>query len=424
MSAEPVQISDVAARRAFRRDGMGWVWDNAEFDLTLRADYLTSRSEEFHAELTVERAGKHVYMARFNLVSTQSRISLAKALASRTEGVVNAETWEKIIERFSVGIMRKEREGEPTQHPQAAQRKPLVYLVDRLLIRGKSNMLFAPGGAGKGFLCVGLCCATASKQALADLGVMEARPFYFDWEDDFETFEDRLNRVAAGMGVEIPDIPYRRMRGLVSDRINEMARAMADEGANFGVIDSFSAAGGSPSDRIAWDTIAHRMFDALDMIPNVTWLIIDHVTGDKMDNPAGKAYGSIQKMNRVRNAWEMRSEQEAGSPTVHMKLFDAKWNHTGKRKPMGIRMEFINDGVTFDGEDPSDGGQIPGTSAVTKMVIQLATGPLTTEDLANRCNVKTSSIRAEVARHADQFTRDSTTGLIRLVRKDQDDVPW
>ena len=86
------------------------------------------------------------------------------------------------------------------------------------------------------------------------------------------------------------------MRGLAAERINEMARALSETGCNFAVIDSFSAAGGTTSDRTSWDTIAHRFFDALDQVPNITWLIVDHVVGDKRITPGELPNGSFKTL--------------------------------------------------------------------------------------------------------------------------------
>lgn len=426
MTAEPVQIAEAAQqRKAFRRDGMGYRWTVAEHEVELHADYLSAKSEEFHAEIEVTRRGRHLHLARFNLSSTTSRGSLAKALVTVTDGL--DIPWPRIIEQFSVGVMRAERMGEPTKYTGKVPRRPLRYLIDSVVLENKTNMLFAPGGSGKGMLCVGLCCAVAARRGFAGLSVKDAVPFYFDWEDDFETFEDRLNAVAGGMGVDVPRIAYRRMRGLVSDHINEMARAVSDEGATFGIIDSFSAAGGTISDRAGWDTIAHRLFDALDQIPDMTWLIIDHVAGDRLKDPIGKAFGSIQKMNRVRNAWEMRSEQEAGSQTVHMRLFHAKWNHTGRKKPIGIRMEFSGETATvdFSAEDPVQQAQDVGTLA-DRMALELDRGPLSTAVLAQSLKVKPEQIRGELSRYKDRFVRDGN--FIRLRQIDgpepAEELPW
>lgn len=420
LAVEPTPIS--AGRKPFHRDGMGWTWHVDAHGLELRVDYISSRSDEMYGEIRVTRNGKHLHLARFNLSSTTSRKTLVGALQGQTVGL--DVPWTQIVEQFCVGVLQHEREGEQTRYTAEAPQRRLQYLVDRLVIRGKSNMLFAPGGSGKGYLCVGLCCAVATGRGLADLSVMAANPFYFDWEDDFDTFEDRLNAVARGFGVGVPSVPYRRMRGLAADRINEMARALADAGSDFAIVDSFSAAGGTTSDRTSWDTVAHRMFDALDQVPGVTWMLVDHVTGDKLNDPAGKAFGSVQKMNRVRNAWEMRSEQEPGASTVHMKLFDAKWNHTGKRKPMGMRMDFSGASVAFESEDVGSTSSGLAVSNATRMAVQLAGGPMQTSALAQALKMSEASVRSEVSRNGDRFRRDEN-GLIRLVRQDQpEDMPW
>lgn len=416
--AEPIPIG--TARKAFRADGMGWLW---EFDgIAVRVDYITDRAGEMYGEIRVTRNTKHLHLARFNLSSTTSRATLVRALQAQTAGV--DIRWPEIVERFCVSVLDAARVGEQTRYTSTASQRRLQYLVDRLVIKGKTNMLFAPGGSGKGYLSVGLCCGVATNHGLGELSVMRASPFYFDWEDDFDTFEDRLNAVARGLGVDVPRMPYRRMRGLAADRINEMARALSEAGCDFAVIDSFSAAGGTTSDRTSWDAIAHRLFDALDLVPNVTWLIVDHVVGDKMNDPSGKAFGSIQKMNRVRNAWELRSEQEAGSPTVHMKLFDAKWNHTGKRKPMGLKMEFAGDAVTFESEDPVAGVQLASVSVGVRMGIQLAVEPMDDRTLAKMLKCSESTIRGELRRSPGRFRREDN-GLIALVREDApENIPW
>lgn len=418
--AEPVSISTV--RKPFRADGMGWLWESQD-GITLRVDYISDRSGEMYGEIRVTRNGKHLHLARFNLSSTTSRKTLVGALETQTRGL--EIRWTEIVERFCVGVLEASRAGEQTRYTtQLSDRRRIQYLVDRLIIKGKSNMLFAPGGAGKGYLCVGICCALGAHQGIGELSVMPARPFYFDWEDDFDTYEDRLNAVARGFGVDVPSLPYRRMRGLLADRINEMARALSDAGSDFAVIDSFSAAGGTTSERTSWDTVAHRLFDALDMVPNMTWLLVDHVTGDKLNDPSGKAFGSIQKMNRVRNAWEMRSEQEAGSTTVHMKLFDAKWNHTGKLKPFGLRMDFDGDAVSFESEDPTSTGGSLEISIATRMGVQLAVRPMEDKYLAGLLKCAEGTIRTALRRNPHRFRRQED-GLIALVREDApEDLPW
>lgn len=413
--ALPASSNGVPGLQPVVREGMGYTWSVSEHEIQMRADYITARADEVNVELTVTRRGRHLYLARFNTTSATSRGTLVRALDKATDGM--RIPWERLVEQFSVAVLRLERQGEQTQYTAKAPRRPVRYLVDSLIIEGKTNSIFGPGGSGKGYLCVGLCCALASRVALGDLSVMEARPVYLDWEDDFETFQERLNRVALGFGVDVPRIPYRRMRGTVPDRINEVARILSDEGATCVFIDSFSAAGGTKSERQGWDEIAHRFFDACNLIPDMTWLLIDHVASDNLKDPVGKAYGSIQKMNRLRNAWELRSDQEPGADIVHIKLFDAKWNHVGRRKPLGVQMHFRHDGgVEFMSEDPVARANKPMVSVATKMGIQLAAKPMDTPELARVLKTSESTIRSVLHRESARFERDED-GLIHIRRE-------
>jgi hypothetical protein len=209
MAAEPIPIS--SARKPFRRDGLGYVWELTDQAVEVRADYLHLRNTEIHAQVAVTLRGRHLHMANFNLSSTSSRKTLRIELRAQTEG--HDLPWDRIVEQFCVGVLTAEREGESVQRAGRAERRRLAYLIDNLVIQGKTNMLFAPGGSGKGMVSVGLCAGVAARRAIGDLTVMTATPIYFDWEDDFETFEDRLNSVATGMGVDVPDVAYKRMRG-------------------------------------------------------------------------------------------------------------------------------------------------------------------------------------------------------------------
>jgi hypothetical protein len=120
----------------------------------------------------------------------------------------------------------------------------------------------------------------------------------------------------------------------------------------------------------------------------------------------------------------MRSDQEAGSTTVHMKLFDAKWNHTGKLKPFGMRMDFDGDAVSFESEDPSSTGGSLEISIATRMGVQLAVGPMDEKRLAGLLHCAEGTIRTALRRNPHRFRRQED-GLIALVREDApEDLPW
>lgn len=435
MVAEPIVLpTDLLAveptAKAFRRDGMGYLWERPD-GVLLRVDYLGLRNEELTGEIEVQVNGKHLHLARFNLSSTTARGSLVRVLSGRTASRFN---WDQILEQFCVGVIRGERRGEPTQRTFDAPLERTPYLLEHLIQKGKANMLFGPGGAGKGYISVAACVGMTLRRGVGPLTVLPATPFYFDWEDDFATFNGRVKRVCNGLGVAVPDISYRRMHGLLSDRINEMARNLADAGAEFAVIDSVSAAAGQVGERGSWDMLAHRLFDALLLVPNMTWLLIDHIAGDGLGaDIAGKAFGSIQKMNRARNAWEMRSQSEPDGQVIHATLFHTKFNHVVRETPIRLTLRFVDDGVTIEkGEVIPTAGQA--TKADTIAAYLSDHGPASVRAIELGTRLTADHIRAELSRYgtnvrggtAPRFVKDGDGNWDVASREHTapEEIPW
>jgi hypothetical protein len=389
------------------RVGLGYHWEIPEHHLEIQLDYLALRGREIAGEFEFTYGGKHLLQGIHSLNSTQSRISLVRALADRTNGAV---PWDRIIAAFCAAVLRKERAGDATKYTHDAPIARTSYLIERLVQEAKPNLLYGPGGAGKGYFAVATCVGVLTGHGIGPLTVKNAVPFYFDWEDDFDTFNARVKRLAAGFEIPVPRIAYRRMRGIAADRINEMARAIADENATFAVLDSVSACAGSPGRGETWDHIAHRLFDALDMITTskdqpMTWLLIGHVTGDsavRRGDIAGKMFGSIQNMNRARCAWEMRSDQDDDGAVVRATLYHGKWNHTGRLKPIGMTLTFDGESVRIDAADPRKRN----TFAEQLADYFAEHGRASVRALSLAMRKTESSIRAEFSRHKTRFEQD------------------
>lgn len=297
------------------RDGMGYIWEIPEHSVSIRIDYLAPKGRELSGEFEIRHNDKFLLQGIHSLNSTESRDRLTQALSKRTNGVV---PWDRLLTLFCAAVMRKEREGEATQYTVAAPIPPISYLIDRIVQEHKPNLLFGPGGSGKGILAIATCIAVASARGIGPLTVKPAVPYYFDWEDDFETFNSRVMRICTGLDIPVPHIPYRRMHGKVADHINSVARAMAQENATYAVIDSVSACAGSPGSGESWDHIAQKMFDSLDRVLDfqgrpITWLLVGHVTGDsatKPDGIAGKMFGCYSNDTEVltNRGWLKHSE--------------------------------------------------------------------------------------------------------------------
>lgn len=410
------------AVRPFRRVGMGYVWELADHHVTVRADRLAHRSYELTAEVEIQINGKHLHLARHNLSSTASRASLVKALSGRVATV----PWEKVIEQFCVGVIKKEREGEAVQHARPTAVRQTRYLVEKLAIQGKPCMVYGPGGGAKGYLAVATCVGVMAGHGVGPLSVMRATPLYLDWEDDYATFSERVTRVANGWGIDVPAVPYRRMRGALPDQIADVARLIDEQRSTYVVIDSFSAAAGQGDGANArWDDIAHRFFDALDLVPNVTWLIIGHVSADGAHNQslARKAFGSIQIMNRLRVAWEMRSERDPSGTAIKAALYHTKYNHTDLFPPIGLNVSFDDEAVYF--EDT----RVVATTRTLADRIEAdlhESGERSVRALGLALREPENKIRAILSREKDRFRHleNGNWALALTVADDEEGLPW
>lgn len=428
VSAPPNGVEKVTRPR-IAREGMGYVWDVADHNAVIRVDYLTARSNQFSGDFEVTLGGKHLHQGNHGLSSTTSRTQLANALGSRARSV----PWDELVETFCAAVVRAERQGEPLAYVGTNPRAPVRYVVDDLLQEGKPNLLFGPGGGGKGLLAVRLCVGMTMGYGLGRLTAKKATPIYFDWEDDAATMNNRIQLVCEGLEIDPIALAYKRMKGALADRVNEAARAVAQAKATVGVIDSVSVAAGTVGRGETWDSIAHRLFDALDLIPSgvpgvpMTWLLIGHVTGDSATRPgdvAGKMIGSIQNMNRARVAWEIRSDQDDGSSEVHATLYHAKWNHTGRRKPIGLTYTFTENAVTIEeGASTTRPGR-------TKLADQAADyfaehGKASVRALALALRANEASLRTILNREPDRFISDAE-GFWNLARviDPSEEVPW
>jgi AAA domain len=406
--------------------------------VTFSVDRLEYRGMELHGEVQVTVNDKHVHRTVANLSRGRERWELANALVRLTTTHGDAERcpwpWLRLVEQFCAGVLIKEREGVPLAFTSPSDPRRREFLVDHLVMKDKTNLLIAPGGHGKGIIAVALTVGTTIGRGIGRLTVQKSTPIYFDWEDQLSDYEDRVNMLCRGLRITPPPIAYQRMHGTVPDRVHMMVTKIKEAEASFAVIDSMSAAMGTVGQGGAWDTIAQRFFDALDIIPTydgkpMTWFIVGHVAGEGLKGLVGKAFGSIQIMNRARNAWEMRSTQEPGSSTIHMRLHDAKWNHTGLRKPIGFRMEWGQDTVALEHEDPDEVNVFGNKATMAdKMEGVLLKGPLSVAMLALTLDVSDARIRATISQNKDRFERNSR-GYIQLIQDEQPAVadgplPW
>lgn len=326
------------------RDGLGWRFSPADAPVTFGFSRLVERRDELTAELHVQTLGKdepeHVLRRRVNLLGARAPADIAKDLDLATDNA--GWPWRKIIEQAFASVLDAHREGEKERllgGKRVAPPQP-KHLIEGLLIENVANTWFGPGGTGKSTAAVAACVAHALEEPFAGIPTAKGVPLYLDWEDEEEAFERILWEVSRGYDLEeSARVYWRRMRAPLKDDVAYVAALIDRLGATMVVIDSATRAMGSAGEHGTYESTAVAFAEAIRSLGKVTILIVDHVDGAtvKEGGVAKKAYGSIHKLNFVRNAWSLTPDEEATTQTVGWS--HAKVNHGPKRDAFGVRYE-------------------------------------------------------------------------------------
>lgn len=367
------------------RDGLGWRFTPAEAPVTFGFSRIVERRDEITAELHVQTRSpngpQHVLRRRVNLLGSRTPADLAKDLDLSTDAA--GWPWRKIVESAFASVIEAHREGEREQllGGKRVAPPPPKHLIDGVLIANVANTWFGPGGTGKSTAGIAACVAHVQGYPFAGRSAERGTALYLDWEDEEEAFDRILWEVSRGYGMEeSARVYWRRMKSPLRDDIAYVSALIDRIGATLIVIDSATRAMGSAGEHGTYESTAVSFAEAIRALGKVTTLILDHVDGAsvKEGGVAKKAYGSIHKLNFVRNAWSLSPDDEASVQTVGWT--HAKVNHGPKHAPFGIRYE--RDQVTGGLELlPVEAGDMPMIAKTMPQWKQLVTilerlGPL------------------------------------------------
>ena len=349
MAAVPVKQSN-----GIERVGLVYVWEHPTYPVRFMAENVKD-SADFAADLLIEDMRgdfpRHMVSHRLNFMALMSRRSTAKELAEQCEDDKELAKiqWKEALEQFCIGVVRRHRAGDPMQHIgsiKALGKKP--DLIEKVLTTGKPTLWYGPQGAGKGWLSAAAAVCVATDTPFAGLKVNgPVAVLVLDWEDNEETFQERIGAIINGLQIELTDYPpiyYRKMRGTLPRQMSGVLRDIADKGIGLVVIDSVGLAMGSKSEGGNYEDQAISFFESIRYLEPATVLLIDHVAGEYVSNGklAGKAFGSVYKMAEARAAWEIRKEQDVDSDEQVVAMHHTKHNHTRKFSSFGIRLDFEN----------------------------------------------------------------------------------
>lgn len=372
----------------FRPRGLGWEYEPKPGGVIFVADRLRRTSGELHGQVTVSGSmpgmPRHLFKGSQNLSGKSARKELARYLGDAAGDQTGGLDWLRAVEMFCVQVLNAEdnkstllrlgRRPRPQHSPD---------VVGKLVQSGRITNLFGPGGAGKGWLSIAIAVSVQLGRPFLDLGTQQRNVLYLDWEDDAETFEERIRVYCGGLGIEPVELLWMKPAGPLARAIHEIVGVIQANDIGLVIVDSAGHAGGPPGERGGWEDTALELFSAIKLFgPGVSTLIVDHVSSEGLGKQlAGKAHGAYRKILDSRVAWEVRKAQEHDADSYSLGLYHSKFNHTRQYSPIGVRLDFENDDegramtVRLGREDVRDTPELAGRLPPDQRVLAAMRGP-------------------------------------------------
>lgn len=350
----------MAERWQFEKVGLGYRCWSDEVATEFHFNHIKRGKETLTGELSIRTNLANVktnngvlHVTRLNVLAGTTRSSLAKMLGGRTPG--HEMDWFDGLETLCQNVIIAEQTGEPIIDVGKSDRTPRneQFLVEPLVLRGRTSILFGPGGVGKSLIALtcGLSVA-AHREIIPGIAPAMTGPIlYLDWETTGAVINDRIQAIAAGHHFEAPHIAYRRCVKPLADEAEQLSAIVSARGIVLVIVDSTAYAMGALGEYGDANEAVLRLHEALRVL-NVSALLVDHVTKTDTRTKPGSAqpYGSVFKTNAARLSWEVR-KAPAAEGDMRINLYHAKSNDTAQMSPIGLGIDWSYEAITFHSTD-------------------------------------------------------------------------
>jgi hypothetical protein len=410
---EPVQTEPPEVERV----GLGYRahFDSAGIDMQLSR--IRESRYEIHGELMVSFAAtapvfdRHLFAARVNLSSVSARGTTARSLDQRFKA-----DWAGMLDRFFVAVLDLERKPEVLEEiGMRTIKEPDRWILKPLLLKGKTTIIFGPGGSWKSTLGAAIAVSlTTGDPVIPDWVGMTSRTLILDWEDDSDVWNERIRAIAVGAGLGPPVVLYQRMTRPLADQLEQVSALVAEHQIEALIVDSVGMAIGATNEGEGVADGAFRLFAALRQL-GTTNLLIDHVAGADLGTGGSvKPYGSIYKVNLARSVFEVRRPKEIHGDRAEFILAQSKTNGI-RVLPQELAVIHGEGTIQFERGrvgSPELQASLPLRERMARALGE--NGAMTTEALAEYLQVSAAAIRTLVGRD-ERFVRFPKDGRIGLV---------
>ena len=274
--------------------------------------------------------------AKVNMLSSSALDKVAVACNNKAPGF----EWGDIVGEANDLIRTTHDEGNEVinlKHGNIAD--TLQYHVDPFLIRNQLNLLYGDGGLGKSWFALYLASLVSTGTPHGKLYPEHSNVLYLDYEVDQQDMTNRFHALCEGLGVQAPDLHYRKQFVSVAKDEDRIRDIVAELDIGFVIIDSAAAAcGGEPENA----SIAAQYWNSLSSL-GCTTLTIAHVSkAEAHERGTSTPYGSVFWRNYARNAWEIKKNNTSNKLETHFGLTQTKINSGAGDRPRNFKFIFDN----------------------------------------------------------------------------------
>lgn len=393
---------------------------DAEFTFREMEKGARDLSAEMTVRLLVPGAMAEPYVDRINLLSISAREATRRELEAVTG---KAAGWAAVLP----GALAKARTAYLSVDRSICAADidapgELEFIATDLVPDDGVTVWFGTGSAGKTMLSYRLALAIAHGAPFLGRTTKERKVLVIDYETGRGVFAYRLNRLAAGAGLEhdaLGTIQYWDAAGIpLPDQVEALRRCIDQHNIGFLLLDHAAiACGGKPEE----SEVAMRFYRAASRL-GLPMLALAHITGEGDRDPAQvrRPFGSIFWHNGARRTWFMQRTQEPDSDRIDVGLFCRKVNDGKKPSDFGVRLFFegTSGPVRVTALSLAENAELTETRGTEWLIHARLTRPMTYKELEEETGIAYETIKQSISRHGGLFRQvgESAGGRGQVIR--------